>query len=791
MVKEKNMSNIPDRQPLKDITPFRYWCQKILPLTYDDSMSYYELLCKVVEHLNNATDDILILNDDVTNLYSFVDNYFTNLDVQEEINAKLDAMALDGSLSAIINPLLPSIVSEWLSTHISPTSPAVDDTLKVKGAAADAEQTGFVGRGALTDKFGINYPFNLVNTENLLDGSYSLTDGSIVVVPTWYYSEQYYPAGTVTSNARPFIISYDENYNFLRGIQATANTPYTPNSDTAFLRFCVNSLNTVISYGTTALTEEYCVELQKMSFNQLMADAINSVYENLGFKYSGNTILTGYEHLVAGEYYDINSGVAKTSSDFVRNKEFYPVTGDDVVSTGRPIYIFYDEKYNYISGYQPEGPNEAVTIPENAKYMRYCFSGIVPVISFNSVTNIAPREYTQEDLKTRIEDKFYTIYNQVVPKQAGNIYHESLLQDGYYHLSTGELVSAETWKHDPTFYRLNGEKLTLRNAFFIAYYDGDFDFISSVSGSANSTITPPANAHYFRYSLSFNPNYVYGIYYGTSLGAERNIIKIENLSTEPDYIIVDVNGGGDYTSLTEALYDTRFNIKDIYVKGGTYNIVNEYKALFGNDIFSSLADNYPLDGFQMGLRVDEREIKFAPDSRVLCYLNGVMTVDGTHRFSVFNLYSNATLTGLQCAANNVFYMIHDDFGYVDKYYTNIIQDCILTMVNPVNRNIIGGGVKLHSTNIVRRNYMNNGLASDSETVRYHNYNNANANAKVEIYDNKVNGFIGARYYGEYTTNILNFIAFNNVTGSGVIKLAETPDSENNVSLFAWNNTIES
>lgn len=27
-----------------DLKPFRFWCQKVLPLVYDESLSYYELL---------------------------------------------------------------------------------------------------------------------------------------------------------------------------------------------------------------------------------------------------------------------------------------------------------------------------------------------------------------------------------------------------------------------------------------------------------------------------------------------------------------------------------------------------------------------------------------------------------------------------------------------------------------------------------------------------------------------------------------------------------------------------
>ena len=48
----------PTRGEYIDLKPFRFWCQKILPLAYDDSLSYYELLCKVVDYLNNSMEDI-------------------------------------------------------------------------------------------------------------------------------------------------------------------------------------------------------------------------------------------------------------------------------------------------------------------------------------------------------------------------------------------------------------------------------------------------------------------------------------------------------------------------------------------------------------------------------------------------------------------------------------------------------------------------------------------------------------------------------------------------------------
>lgn len=41
-----------------DIKKFRFWCQKVLPLVYDNSLSYYEVLCKVVQYLNGLIDDV-------------------------------------------------------------------------------------------------------------------------------------------------------------------------------------------------------------------------------------------------------------------------------------------------------------------------------------------------------------------------------------------------------------------------------------------------------------------------------------------------------------------------------------------------------------------------------------------------------------------------------------------------------------------------------------------------------------------------------------------------------------
>lgn len=49
------------RNPIKDLPIFKFWCQKVLPLVYDQSLSYYEVLCKVVDYINHLIEDDKIL----------------------------------------------------------------------------------------------------------------------------------------------------------------------------------------------------------------------------------------------------------------------------------------------------------------------------------------------------------------------------------------------------------------------------------------------------------------------------------------------------------------------------------------------------------------------------------------------------------------------------------------------------------------------------------------------------------------------------------------------------------
>ena len=84
------------------IGPFRYWVQSVLPVVYDDSLSYYELLNKVVEYLNKVIDETNKMGGTVNQLVDFVNHYFDSTDFANLVNEKLDEMAADGTLDAAL-----------------------------------------------------------------------------------------------------------------------------------------------------------------------------------------------------------------------------------------------------------------------------------------------------------------------------------------------------------------------------------------------------------------------------------------------------------------------------------------------------------------------------------------------------------------------------------------------------------------------------------------------------------------------------------------------------------------
>lgn len=83
------------------LNKMRFYCQPILPLVYDESMSYYETLCKVVGQLNTTGDTVNKLNEGLTGEIADRQKGDTLLDerlrVLEKTNKKIHFLTFAGT----------------------------------------------------------------------------------------------------------------------------------------------------------------------------------------------------------------------------------------------------------------------------------------------------------------------------------------------------------------------------------------------------------------------------------------------------------------------------------------------------------------------------------------------------------------------------------------------------------------------------------------------------------------------------------------------------------------------
>ena len=114
-------NNLPDEKEYKKynykLTPFKLCVLQNFPFIEADfdAITNYQLLCKVVEYLNHVIDNqntvednFNIMAENLNTLY----NYLDTLDLQEEVNNKLDEMVSDGTFDIILQNLL-NIYNEY------------------------------------------------------------------------------------------------------------------------------------------------------------------------------------------------------------------------------------------------------------------------------------------------------------------------------------------------------------------------------------------------------------------------------------------------------------------------------------------------------------------------------------------------------------------------------------------------------------------------------------------------------------------------------------------------------
>lgn len=172
----------------KRLTPFKRCVLQNFPFIEEDfdALTNYGLLCKVVDYLNkviasqnevlqdvsefeeNVTENFEALRDKFVELKAYVDNYFENLDVQEEINNKLDQMAEDG--------ILQEIITAYIQSNVAWTFDSVAD-MKASTNLIDGSYARTIGYYSANDGGGAVY--KIVNSGTDDGGSIITLDNGL------------------------------------------------------------------------------------------------------------------------------------------------------------------------------------------------------------------------------------------------------------------------------------------------------------------------------------------------------------------------------------------------------------------------------------------------------------------------------------------------------------------------------------------------------------------------------------------------------------------------------------
>lgn len=104
-----------------ELKHFKFWCQKVLPLVYDDSLSYYEVLCKVVDYINKLIDDektIIAQIDELRKELEIVQKWIDDFDttfIEKEVQEYLAKAVQTVTFGISSGGYFMAVIPDWLS----------------------------------------------------------------------------------------------------------------------------------------------------------------------------------------------------------------------------------------------------------------------------------------------------------------------------------------------------------------------------------------------------------------------------------------------------------------------------------------------------------------------------------------------------------------------------------------------------------------------------------------------------------------------------------------------------
>lgn len=196
---------------VKTLPPFKKFIMTIgnIPTSYLESMTYAELLMWFCNYLQETVIPTVNNNAEaVEELQNFVSSYFDNLDVQEEINKKLDEMAEDGTLTNLIKGYIDPLIGEQnveISTFKSSVNSQINDIKKQVDGLATINPIPVDDLSDMTDTTKI-YVYTVSGYWYYYDGSNWTSGGAYQTTVT--------PLNTISEGETTFFTRTDNRYDY-------------------------------------------------------------------------------------------------------------------------------------------------------------------------------------------------------------------------------------------------------------------------------------------------------------------------------------------------------------------------------------------------------------------------------------------------------------------------------------------------------------------------------------------------------------------------------------------------
>lgn len=543
----------PSLDSYKSPGTFRFWCQRVLPLVYDDSLSYYELLCKMADYINKLIEDNKATIDNVEALYQaynelqeYVNDFFADLDLTGEVERKLDEMVSSGEMEQLIEPVITEL-TQFLRNE-SAGQQAYNQETRNRMNEQTSNLTQFCLQTRNIVEAMVGHPFGASSSADMTDTTkiyvYTGTTGGGLTNGHWYYYD-----GTNWTDGGTYNAVVVE-------VDASLSRPGVP-ADAAMAGNDVATLCRLFgSYTQSAFSTASGWRLNP-------SDGLCTANESYQLK---------KYHVTEGEMLYV-----------VCDDRFQFQNAESVPSTGTSNKV----------GYTYGKYNGTITVPEGATYL------IISTPVANSIASCSILEW-----RFNLNSTYVLSNNVFVPGYYIDYRNGNIVEGAGYSYTTINVRAFAGGTIKGTSAALPNQQIGL------AFYDRNYNYISGTRPTTEGTylfeysLDIPENAYYIRISLRdasssmwVDPEVTWSpVVANTAVAIERgDTFEIEDKKLNNSYIPELRNGStgntGNAKSVTSKYIlplDTQYDYMLIKFIGDT-SVANAFG--FSYCLFSGATDN--------------------------------------------------------------------------------------------------------------------------------------------------------------------------------------------------------